>query len=276
MKQIILSLSFIALCSSTFAQEAADKKFQAGLVAGFGMNFVEMGTNKLKADGIGTDLTIGTNLSFSINETIGFVTGIEIDFETLKFATAGDPLYYKFRDKTILKQEDVLATDRFYKLETRKQKPVYISIPTMMLFRTKFIGYFRYFGKFGLRTSILASNKANDTGYEYIAGEDPFDVTVGTLLNQENMVAKGEMLFIKSVAGFSGGAEWNFSGSTSLVAELGFYFGFTPLYLDRKVEKSTLYEYGDDALGAPTTAVTNYFSNSAKHNQLRFKVSILF
>ena len=78
------------------------------------------------------------------------------------------------------------------------------------------------------------------------------------------------MLFIKSVAGFAGGAEWNFTGATSLVAEMGFYFGITPLYYDKKDEKSYLYQTDD--LGTTRT----YFDNAAKHNQLRFKISLLF
>lgn len=272
MKRIILSLSLITLTTSLFAQEAADKKVQAGLIMGLGMNFVEMGTTKFATDGVGTDLTIGTNLNFTITESIGFCTGLEIDFETLKFRNAENQVYYNYSDKDILTNEDALASseDQIYMLTSRKQKPIYVSLPTMMLFRTKFIGYFRYFGKFGLRTSILATNKTYDEGFEFPVGTvDPVTGS-GTEISvlHENMSPKNEMLFIKSVAGFAGGVEWNFTGATSLVAELGFYFGITPLYYNKKVEKNFLYQ---------TDGVTNeYFSNQAKHNQLRFKVSVLF
>ncbi|NRA10816.1 MAG: outer membrane beta-barrel protein [Crocinitomicaceae bacterium] len=279
MKRLLLSLSIIALSTSAFAQEAADKKFQAGLVAGVGMNFMKMSTTKLSADGIGSDLTIGANMNFSFNESIGITTGIEIDFETLKYRPSGDAVYYHFRDKAIIRAVDVLPTDVLYEVTTRKQKPIYISIPTMLIFRTKFIGYFRYFGKFGLRTSILGSNKITDTGFEYALGDNP-TLTTGISRNNENMSAASEMLFIKTTGGFAGGAEWNFSGTTSLVAEMGFYFGLTKLYWDRDddvkeaeagyKDKQFLHQKDDTGL------VDNYFSNGATHNQLRFKLSILF
>ena len=274
MKHIILSLSIVTMSTSLFAQDAADKKVQAGLVAGMGMNFTEMGTTKFATDGIGTDLTIGTNVIFSINETIGFCTGLEIDFTTLKFRTAGDHVYYNFSDKNILNNEDALAVtnDQMYRLESRKQKPVYLTIPTMLVFRTKFIGYFRYFGKFGVRTSFLVSNKTYDTGSEFpaTAVNPVLEAASLTPRVNENMVPKNEMFFMRAVGGFAGGAEWNFTGSTTLKAEMGFYFGFTPLFYDKKDEKSFLYQTDD--LGTTNT----YFSNTAKHNQLRFKLSVLF
>ena len=269
MKRLFLSLSIIALSTSVYTQEAADKKFQAGLVTGVGMNFVKMSTTKLSADGLGSDVTIGANMNFSFNDAIGLTTGIEIDFETLKFRPSGDAIYYHYNDKEIVRNSEVTATDQLYRIESRKKKPLYISIPTMLIFRTKFIGYFRYFGKFGLRTSILGSNKINDTGFEYALGEDP-SVASGTSVNHENMTAASEMLFIKTAGGFAGGAEWNFTGTTSLVAEMGFYFGITPLYFDKNEGKEYLYQLNS------TTGAKEYFSNGATQNQLRFKVSILF
>lgn len=273
MKRLTLSLSIIALSTLVFAQEAADKKIQAGLVTGVGMNFMKMSTTKLSADGLGSDVTIGANMNFSFNDAIGITTGIEIDFETLKYQSAGDPVFYHFRDKAIISAKDVVATDVLYELQTRKQKPLYISIPTMLIFRTKFIGYFRYFGKFGLRTSILGSNKVTDTGFEYALGDNPA-LTSGTARNNENMSAASEMIFIKTVGGFAGGAEWNFTGTTSLVAEMGFYFGITPLYWDRNDGKNEdkQFLHQRDLTGT----VSDYFSNGATHNQLRFKLSILF
>lgn len=275
MKQFLLSLTIIALSSSLFAQEAADKKVQAGLVTGFGMNFQKMGTKLMDTDGVGSDLTIGANVNFSFNETIGLCTGLEFDFETLKYKSTGDQVFYRYNDTQILNQEDAAAssTDQLFLMSSRKQKATYLSIPTMLLFRTKFIGYFRYFGKFGMRNSFLLSNKINDTGANF-----EFDVNpvVETALGQsasgtnENMTASGEMLFIKSSVGLAGGAEWNFTGSTCLVAELGYYYGFTPLHLNKKEGKE--YLYNTDVLGTTDT----YFSNKATQGQLMLKISILF
>lgn len=272
MKALLLSLTAIAISGTVLAQDAADKKYQAGIVMGVGMNFQKMETKKLVTNGVGSDLTIGANVNISFSETIGLTTGAEFDFESLKYRAAdGENIYYHYVDNTILKSEDSSDPNaQLFQLGERKHKAVYLTIPTMMLFRTNFIGYFRYFGKFGLRNSFLLSNKINDIGFNY----DPNSITTGvpTAGVNENMSASNEMLFFKSAVGASGGAEWNFVGSTCLVAELGFYYGFTPLHVNRSEEKTYLYTSGlNNGTGNDLR-----FSNQAKQSQLMFKVSILF
>ncbi|MFY7943903.1 MAG: hypothetical protein ACOVNZ_04940, partial [Crocinitomicaceae bacterium] len=69
--------------------------------------------------------------------------------------------------------------------------------------------------------------------------------------------------------GLTAGAEWNFVGSTALVAEAGYFYGITPLFLDRKAENKSLYTL-DNGLSR------SYFSNNANLSQIMLKVSILF
>lgn len=273
MKKTLLAFAILGLSTSVMAQEAADKTVQAGLVMAIGPNFQKMGTKIMAADGSGLDLTIGMNANWSFNENLGFNTGVEFDFSTIKYKTSSsDEIYYWYNDSEILQQQDVAGTANaeLFKMSSRSQKGTYLTIPTMLLFRTNFIGYFRYFGKFGLRNSFLLTNKINDTGVNYdidIPG-NPIEISGENL----NMRAKGDMFFFKSAVGLAGGAEWNFSGSTSLVAELGFYYGFTPLHLDKNEGKTTLYT----AAGVNGTLEDNHFSNQATQQQLQFKVSILF
>ena len=273
MKKTLLILAILGLSTGVMAQEAADKKVQAGLIMAIGPNFQKMGTKIITNDGAGLDLTIGMNANWSFNENIGFNTGVEFDFSTIKYKTsANNQIYYWYNDSKILQQDEVAGTTNkeLFKLSSRSQKGTYLTIPTMLLFRTNFIGYFRYFGKFGLRNSFLLTNKINDTGANYtldIPG-DPLEVQGENL----NMKAKGDMFFFKSAVGLSGGAEWNFSGSTSLIAELGFYYGFTPLHLDKNDGNTTMFT----AAGLNGTPDDNHFSNQATQQQLQFKVSILF
>lgn len=286
MKKILL-VSIIGLFTASLnAQEAADKKVQAGLVTGFGLNFQKMGTKLMSTNGLGNDLTIGANVNFSFTETIGLCTGVEFDFETIKYKPANENVFYRYNDTEILTEGD--GTDnQIYMMASRSQKPVYLSIPTMLLFRTKFIGYFRYFGKFGLRNSFMLTNKINDTGYNFdqlTPGDyDPVDqATMDAFMassvsgDNETMKAPGEMWFFKSAVGLSGGAEWNFTGSTCLVAEIGYYYGFTPLHSTRNEnkQKEFLYTYVQDA--STGTYSKDYFSNKATQGQLMFKLSVLF
>ena len=273
MKKILLAIAIIGLSTGVMAQEAADKKVQAGLALAIGPNFQKLGTKLIANDGAGIDLTIGMNLNYSFNENVGFNSGVEFDFSTVKYKTsAAHDLYYWYTDSKILQREEVEATENkeLFKMSTRSQKATYLTIPTMLLFRTNFIGYFRYFGKFGLRNSFLLTNKINDNGVNYdvdIPG-NPLEVPG----DNTNMKAQGDMFFFKSAVGLSGGAEWNFSGSTSLIAELGFYYGFTPLHLNKNDGNTTFFT----AAGENGTADNIHFSNQATQQQLQFKVSILF
>ncbi|MCH2224142.1 MAG: PorT family protein [Crocinitomicaceae bacterium] len=273
MKKLLLGIIVLGISGATMAQEAADKKVQAGLVFGTGMNFQKMGTKLMTTDGIGSDWTVGTNLSFTFNETVGFCTGVEFDFSTMNYAAAaGNEIYYVYNDSEILQQADVASStgSEIFRLSTRKQKATYLTVPTMLLFRTNFIGYFRYFGKFGLRNSFLLSSKITDQGSNLTPDDEILGVEeAGT---NSNMSAKGDMFFFKSAVGLAGGTEWNFTGSTSLAVEIGYYYGFTPLHLDRKTEKTTLYT----AAVENGTSTDNNFSNQATQTQLMLKVSLLF
>ena len=278
MNKIILILAAFTFSTTIQAQEAADQKFQAGLVIGYGLNNQKMGTKLLEADGLGGDFTIGANVNISLTETIGFNTGAEFDFGTIKYKASETPVYYYYNDSELLTNEAVDPSNLtegqdLYRVETRKQKPVYITIPTMFIFRTNFIGYFRYFGKFGLRNSFLLSNKINDTGVNYDFDLNPVaEELLGTTENGDNsnMTAKNEMFFFKSAVGASGGAEWNFSGTTSLVFEFGYYYSFTPTHTSKKEENAFMFSTG--ALGTSQT----FFSNQSNQGQYMLKVSILF
>jgi hypothetical protein len=277
MKKILFSMAAIVMSSSLMAQEAADKNVQAGIVFGGGLAMQKMGTNYIETNGVGTDMTIGANVNFNLTETIAFGTGLEFDFERLKYKAAAynsNNVYYWYNDREILSMGDVDVTNanhQLFELGERSHKVMYMTIPTMMIFRTNFIGYFRYFGKFGLRNSFLLSNTITDEGFNL----DP-NVPMGLKekATNENMKASGEMFFFKSAVGLSAGAEWNFTGSTSLVAELGYYYGFTPLHTNRNTSKGNNYMYAsplDNGIGNDTQ-----FNNKATQSQLQLKISILF
>lgn len=278
MKKLVYSIIALGFAFNSVAQEAAEKKFQAGLVLGAGTNFQKMGTKRIAKNGAGTDFTVGGNVVYNFSETIGITTGLEFDFNKLKYQATNyenKNTYYYYNDAEILELNEVDSTNfgstKLFMLDERVQKSVYLTVPTMLTFRTKFFGYFRYFGKFGLRNSFLLSSKITDEGSNFATNSLTDTKVAGT---NENMKATGEMFFFKSAFGVCGGAEWNFSGSTSLVAELGYYYGFTPLHTNRNTEKGNNYYFASGENNGNGDDVR--FNNKATQSQLMFKVSILF
>jgi hypothetical protein len=240
----------------TNAQSVSAKKIQAGMTGNFGLNFQKMGSDKMLSNGVGTDLSVGViiHTSFKSSSNLGLATGLEFDFETLNYKADSGSVFYKYTENEIFSQDD--SKGNSFVLLERQMKPVYVTIPLMLLFRTEPIGDWRYFGKFGLRNSFLVSQKINDKGIDAVSG-----------LEKENVSMKsfGETFFYKGSIGFSAGAEWNFVGTTTLVPEIGFFYGLTPMHFRFSEKNYTLYDNSG-----------TYFYTKSKQNQLLLKISILF
>lgn len=282
MKRLIVLSSFLTIMISVFAQEAANSKIQAGLSLSSGLNFISPNTKVIESNGVGSNLGVGMALNYSFTPTIGFSTGLIFDFETLKYmASSSDSLFYLYNDAKISAKKDYMSdggtlgeTDAtLYRVTNRTQKPLYLTIPTMLLFRTKFIGYFRYFGKFGVKNSFLLTNKINDQGAK-LASIDPSSTAL-SFENNNMQNTKRNLALYKGFVGISGGVEWNFTGTTSLVAELGYYYGFVNINRGDAIgndedKNKTIFSEFDN--GSPS----NFQSLDTKQNQLVLKVSILF
>lgn len=239
-------LSLVLLTTFGIGAAAQDKKFQIGLVLGPTFNWTKIQTNKIERQGIGNGFTIGIGGNYMFNENVGFASGIQFDLESFKINYGSDSnvalgdVFYAYDDTDIQKFDDKTSkidgsfTDSTaFLLHERKYRAKYVTIPLFLKFQTNMIGQFKYYGKFGMRTSILAGVRMDDTGfdadYDFVSGDftrltNPFRV-------QENLKpvsVKKELALIRTGIGIYGGAEWNFTGSTFLYAELGFNYGITP------------------------------------------------
>jgi hypothetical protein len=263
MKSILPLLVIANISISSLAQDAKNSKIRAGLAFNAGMNFQELKTNNFRSGGVGSEFMLGMNLNFNFNETIGFSTGTEFDFSNTKYEPSG-LIYYRYNDTEILRKVDIKVPGSYsvFQLDSRKDKSIFLSIPTMLLFQTKFIGYFRYFGKFGLRHSFLLNSESDDKGTDYTPNSEN---------TNNNMTTKSNMFFYKGAIGMACGAEWNFSGSTSLIGELGYYYGITPLYWERSADSDKL-----SLFSINSNKEEIYSPIKARQNQLLLKLSVLF
>jgi hypothetical protein len=277
MKKTIFSILTIAFAFTANAQEGG-KKVEAGLnyQMGFGLN--KPTTKLMESGGLGLSNSIGLTLNFAFSEKIGLSTGIEFDFESIKYKTAQDSTFYTFNDTDILQKEDVVLTDPaqdLYMLEARKYKTVFVTIPTMLIFKMKPLGAFTPYGKFGARTSVLVKSTVNDEGTLFDTPITP--TTVGVAKANEGMSTKGDLFFLRSQIGIGGGTSWEFSGGTSVFAELTFFYGFTPLFYGNAITGDD--EERDMHLFNPSATSTNgrdYFTNKATQKHIALKIGILF
>ena len=263
LKSFIMTSFIFIFCNFSNAQGIENKSIQAGLTTSFGLNLANMGTSIMDKNGPGTNFSIGLLMhkSFNDSKNFGIATGLEFDFGSLKFAkSASSPeIFYNYTDREILPSSN--TSENLFSLANRKHKTTQVSIPIALLFRTDMIGYFRYFTKFGLRNSFVLSNKMIDEGTDKTGTPQIEKIN-------EGMLSKNEMFFYQASLGLSIGAEWNFIGSTCLVAEMSYYYGLTPLFLDRKDENKTLYNNVNGEIKP--------FSNKATLNQLNLKFAVLF
>jgi hypothetical protein len=263
MKKLLSAILIFGISSSLFAQE---KKFQVGLVLGPTFNWTKIQTNKIERNGIGNGFTIGVGGNYMFNENIGLASGIQFDLESFKLnygndanAALGD-IFYAYSDTEIQKYDDNddgtgtvkdFTDTTGFQLMTRKFRAKYITLPIFLKFQTNMIGSFRYYGKFGLRTSFLAGIRMDDTGFDadYNPTNGNFNrITGAASRTQENMkpdAFKKGLSLVRMGIGIYGGTEWNFTGNTFLYFEGGFNYGITPAlyqkssHLVDKVESTT-------------------------------------
>ena len=266
----ILTLTFVAgMIFSAFAQDAADKKVLAGLTLGAALNFNNPQTNTIDSK-TGGDFLAGMALDWNFSKNIGLSTGVEFSFNRFK-TIYNDTVFFNYNDKEILRNKDYDNSNptSHFMLAERKHKSIYLNLPIMLKFQTNYMGYMRYFGKFGLRNDFLLSTRADNKGIDLEKTGMPTGNT-----EVKGMRSKSLMAFYKGSIGISAGVEYNISGSTVLVAEIGYFYGFTEVFQ----QEGSL--FGDDEKDMSLYRVegTNvkYYSPSLKQSQLILKLAVLF
>ncbi len=278
----------VTFSAAVFGQaEDSGKKVNMGIAYQLGLNFTKPGTKRIDKDGVGVQNAFGLNINVNFNENIGFATGLEFDFESYKVSmnTLNGTNYYLYSDSKIIQEEDLgdnyenIDKYKVFELTGRKYKNIYATIPTMLTFRTNALGDFRYYGKFGARTSFLVKSTKNDVGNMFestVNGSDIDDIIANpssypkSSTEMEGMKTPygNDVSFIRCSLGLAGGAQWNFTGNTMLFAELGFYYGLTPINIEGGGKNRTLFNRaggGNDYFGLKTT-----------QTQFCLKIGILF
>lgn len=270
MKKLLITVLITTFSIGINAQEAAEKKVLAGLSLGTGMNFNNPQTNAIESK-VGVDFTAGMAVDWHFSDNIALSTGLEFEFNRFRHLFK-NPTFFDYSDKEIL-QRGNKSDENFsntgegsFNLEERRYRNIYLSLPVMLRFQTGYMGYLRYFGKFGLRNNFLLQTRSDNFGDDILPDNTEL----------EDMRIPGDLSFYKGSIGLSVGAEWNFAGSTVLVGEIGYYYGFTEIHQQNAItgdddKNRSLYDDRDIP-----KAEREYFSPSAKQGQLLLKATILF
>lgn len=232
----------------------------------------------LQRNKVGTDFIMGLNLNYNINPTLTLTSGLEFDFESFTY-TPSDSVFYYYLDNEITKKEflDTSATSQqsLFMLSERKYKVNYLTLPFFVTLKTKPFGNLQYFGKFGSRISMKVGGDIIDRGFNFAGDSLSGDKSAEF---EQTMVLQDDVKFLKINFGVAGGTMWNFSGSTMLVAELGYFFGLTQIHAgerltgDDKKRSYTLIDAGRDV----TLSDYKWAAPAAKQGQFLIKMTLFF
>jgi hypothetical protein len=216
MKKVFVAILSLVFISGTFAQGEKDIRF--GLSAAPSLNWYKPeNVQKYESKGVGLGFGWGLDVEFKITDIATFATGLKINYDRggLNFK---DSVGYELNKDSELVNDPNLNSTSFFLLENRSYKVNYVTIPFMVKMHTNEIGYMTYFGQFGLISSLKTKALAND------AIKSPI---TNTQSSKENLDINSDVSLFRFQLSIGGGAEYNLSGSTSLVFGVNYNLGFS-------------------------------------------------
>lgn len=249
MKKILSIVVGLIFISNLSAQE--DKKIRFGLSATPSVNWYKTDLATVSHNGLGIGFNWGLDLEYKLSNNASLFMGLKLANDNGKLAfREQDSLIYRLDNQKNFSDD---AANTTYMLLERNYKANYVSLPLGIKMKTNEIGYMTYFGQFGLISSIRTKAKSNDQVKVNLTDELP-----NPKLNIDN-----DMQLVKLQLSVGGGAEYNLSGTTSLVFGINYNLGFTNVL--KKNSKHLTY------LGSGEN-----FKQSATAHNIALSIGILF
>jgi hypothetical protein len=268
MKKIVTLLMVVITAKAAFAQDDQIKNFRFGLRATPSINWYKPDDKKkFASDGARLKFGYGLITEFRLSNLISVSTGVGFDYDGGKIDILNDTAsaYYIKNNEFVEIEEahnDTSGTVGVYHLKSREYNTNYITIPITLKMKTKEIGMLTYYGMFGVNASFRTKARVEDTYTSlYTPPNSSYD---GTDMENTN-----DMNLFKFALNIGGGAEYNLSGSTSLVFGLNFYNGFSNV-----LKKNSRYLL--DASTAQNVIDKKPLEQKAKGNAIALTVGILF
>ncbi len=269
MKNLLLIILVTVLCGEVVAQDQAvgpkmRKKFRIGFNLSPAVDFFQPNTDGVDLDKAKAKFGYGMmgEYAFTNNYAIAFGLEHKMGGASLDFGADADVRY--------LTQPDTLEN----RLLTRTYRYDYVNLPITLKLMTNEIGYFTYFGQFGVDVSVLASARTKDELQQLIKpATDSTDADFAAATETDFTGRYDQSMFINVKLRIGVGFEWNFSGNTSLVASISYHNGFIDLMRDpddgKVANEEGLFTYDENKAKVP-------FEMNANLHHVALNVGILF
>lgn len=276
MNKKLLSFFFaIVLGLPAIAQDSGSKSFRFGLKAAPSLNwYTPEDSKKFENAGLNFKFAWGLITEFKLAEVASFATGLQLDNDGGKLTFKDAPRYVVSDEEAVPRNKIPLSFDTLgflndstgkykeYTLKERNYSVKYITLPAIIKMKTKEIGYLTYFGQFGVNLSFKTKGIADD------------EVNDGTNnVTLKDMDISDDLQLFRTQLCIGGGAEYNISGSTSLVFGISYNRGFSNVL---KKESEYLYTMKETVTGIGKIYESSILNQKATSNNVALTVGILF
>ena len=225
-----------------------DRTFRFGLHFSPNLSWFKTNTTGYSSDGSKMGFSYGLSFEYFLSNNYLISSGITILNTQGSLAHKG--VYTRL--------------SRHYAADVKSSyKPKYIEIPLLLKLRTNEIGYFTYYGQFGINTAFNFSS----------SGEKEYTVPIyetPAIIELSNSSQYINWINLSLVVG--AGVEYNISGNTSMFIGITFNNGF----INQMDEKEVLTDDSGDALIGTSGTVYSEKDVNANLNYLALNLGIYF
>lgn len=222
MKKIIIAIAFLFFITNSYSQT---KKFRFGLQFTNGLSFLNSDNVNITDSKIGYAFNYGLPMEYYFNKNYALGTGFMISNPRASRSNspAINAIITDTTNSYAFDNNIVFGAKEIYKF-------TYVELPVMFKLRTNEIGYFRYFGEFGVVNSFRVRSRFT------LDGSTVENESINKKLAPFDMKSN----FYNASLKVGGGFEYTISDKTALLVELSFSNGFINILKDGDDKRTVL------------------------------------
>lgn len=232
---VLFGLNAVTQAQVSVTEENDVKNFRFGLKGDISLDWLSPDNEKkYESGGVGLGFDWGLQLEFKLNKNLSVMSGLSLKSSkgSLKYfgTSSADSVYYIInKDQEFVPFDTAqlsIATNEVYWLQKRSYAINYVNLPIALKMKTNEIGYLTYFGQFGANIGIKTKARVNDESKSL----------AGTAVNLEKLDLTDGIQPVRLGLLVGGGAEYNFSGTTSMFFAIHYNHYFTNTLVTEKRE----------------------------------------